>query len=73
MDIEKKKIILQVLPSLDMGGAEEGTVEIALFMKKMGWKTIVASSSGSLVKKLVLNDIKHIELPLKTKYFDKFL
>jgi len=67
MDIEKKKIILQVLPSLDMGGAEEGTVEIALFMKKMGWKTIVASSSGSLVKKLVLNDIKHIELPLKTK------
>ena len=67
MDIEKKKIILQVLPSLDMGGAEEGTVEIALFMKKMGWKTIVASSSGSLVKKLLLNDIKHIELPLKTK------
>jgi len=67
MDIEKKKIILQVVPSLDMGGAEEGTVEIALFMKKMGWKTIVASSSGSLVKKLLLNDIKHIELPLKTK------
>ena len=41
MDIEKKKIILQVLPRLDMGGAEEGTVEISLFMKKMGWKTIL--------------------------------
>ena len=60
MDIEKKKIILQVLPRLDMGGAEEGTVEISLFMKKMAWKTIVASSSGALVKKIDLSGIKHI-------------
>jgi len=78
MDIEKKKIILQVLPRLDMGGAEEGTVEISLFMKKMGWKTIVASSSGALVRKIVLSGIKHIELPLETKnplkiFFNIFL
>ena len=47
--IENKKIILQVIPAMEMGGAEIGTVEISTYMKKKGWKVIITSSGGSLV------------------------
>lgn len=67
MDTEKKKVILQILPRLEIGGAEQGAIEISIFMKKMGWKTIVASASGTLIQRLALNNIKHIKLPLATK------
>ena len=50
--IENKKIILQIIPSMEMGGAEIGTIEISRYMKKKGWNVIVASSGGSLVNKL---------------------
>ena len=65
--IENKKKILQVIPAMEMGGAEIGTVEISSYMKKKGWDVIVASSGGSLVKKLNLRDINHIKLPLNSK------
>ena len=65
--IENKKKILQVIPAMDMGGAEAGTVEISSYMKKKGWNVIVASSGGSLVKKLNLRNINHIKLSLNSK------
>ena len=65
--IENKKKILQVIPAMEMGGAEAGTVEISSYMKKKGWDVIVASSGGSLVKKLNLQNINHIKLPLNSK------
>ena len=66
-DIEKKKIILQVIPAMDMGGAEVGTLEISSYMKKKGWNLIVTSSGGSLVEKLNFRKINHIKLPLNSK------
>ncbi len=65
--IENKKIILQVIPAMDMGGAEIGTLEISSYMKKKGWNVIVTSSGGSLVEKLNFRKIKHIKLPLNSK------
>ena len=66
-EIENKKKILQVIPAMEMGGAEAGTVEISSYMKKKGWDVIVASFGGSLVKKLNLRNINHIKLPLNSK------
>ena len=66
-DIQKKKIILQVIPAMDMGGAEVGTLEISNYMKKKGWNVIVTSSGGSLVEKLNFRKINHIKLPLNSK------
>ena len=65
--IENKKIILQVIPAMEMGGAEIGTIEISTYMKKKGWKVIITSSGGALVQKLDYRKIKHIELPLNSK------
>ena len=67
MDIEKKKIILQIVPSMEIGGAEAGTVEISRFMKQKGWKVIVASSGGSLIRNLALDNIIHVKLPMNSK------
>ena len=60
--IENKKIILQVIPAMNMGGAEAGTLEISSYMKKKGWEVIVTSSGGSLVNKLDYHKIKHVKL-----------
>ncbi len=65
--IENKKIILQIIPSMEMGGAEIGTIEVSRYMKKKGWNVIVASSGGSLINKLNVKNIPHIKLPLKSK------
>ena len=65
--IENKKIILQIIPAMEMGGAEIGTLEISSYMKKKGWNVIVTSSGGSLVEKLNFRKINHIKLPLNSK------
>ena len=65
--IENKKIILQVIPAMEMGGAEVGTLDVSSYMKKKGWNVIVTSSGGSLVEKLNFRKIKHIKLPLNSK------
>ena len=52
---------------MEMGGAEIGTIEVSSYMKKKGWDVTVASSGGSLVKKLNLRNINHIKLPLNSK------
>ena len=65
--IENKKIILQVIPAMEMGGAEIGTMEVSSYMKKKGWNVIVASSGGSLVKKLNYRKINHVKLLLNSK------
>ena len=65
--IENKKIILQVIPAIGIGGAEIGTIEISSYMKKRGWEVIVTSSGGSLMNKLDYRNIKHVKLPLNSK------
>ena len=65
--IENKKIILQVIPAMEWGGADIGTVEISTYMKKKGWKVIITSSGGALVNKLDYRKIKHVKLPLNSK------
>ena len=65
--LENKKIILQVIPAMEMGGAELGTLEVSRYMKKKGWNIIVASSGGSLVRKLNILNIPHVKLPLNSK------
>ena len=45
-----KMNILQVLPELNVGGVETGTVDLARYLVKMGHKAVVVSNGGDLVK-----------------------
>lgn len=60
-------VVLQVLPELETGGVETGTIEIALELKKQGIKNFVASQGGRMVNELKRNKIPHLTLPLKSK------
>lgn len=63
----KPPVILQLLPSLQSGGVERGTIEMAKAMKEHGFTPIVASSGGYMVKQLQQADILHITMPLNRK------
>ena len=63
----KETVVLQVLPEMNHGGVELGTVEIASGLKAAGIKNFVASSGGRMVYDLNKLKVKHFELPLKTK------
>ncbi len=62
-----RPVVLQVLPELNHGGVEVGTVEIASGLQAAGIKNFVASSGGRMVYDLQKLKVKHFELPLKTK------
>jgi len=56
------KTLLQILPALNEGGVERGTVDIAECFVKAGGKSLVASSGGRLetnVKRVKAEHIKH--------------
>ncbi len=59
--------ILQVLPRLESGGVERGTLEIAKAAKEDGMKSMVASAGGKLVAQLEGMSVEHITLPLDSK------
>ncbi len=62
-----KPVVLQVLPELNQGGVELGTIEIATELQKQGVKNFVASAGGRMAYNLERIKVKHFTMPLKTK------
>lgn len=65
--LQQKPVVLQVLPELEHGGVEVGTVEIATALQEKGIKNFVASAGGRMVYDLNKIKVEHFTLPLKTK------
>ena len=63
----KKLTVLQVLPALDVGGVENGTLEVARALVQRGHRSLVISAGGRLVNKLVAEGSEHINLSVGTK------
>ena len=59
--------VLQILPALNMGGVERGTVEFALYLKEHGHRPVVISGGGYQVKTIETAGIEHIQLPVGKK------
>jgi len=59
--------ILQILPRLDVGGVETGTIDLSKELIKRGHKVIVVSGGGKLVKNLIEMNVRHIELAVHKK------
>jgi glycosyltransferase involved in cell wall biosynthesis len=59
--------VLQVLPALEVGGVERGTLEVAAALVKQGHKSIVISSGGHMVEQLEEEGSIHIKLPIGKK------
>lgn len=59
--------ILQMVPNLDLGGVERGTVDLARALVKDGHQVVIISNGGSLLKELKGTNIKHYTLPVHRK------
>ncbi|GIX08805.1 glycosyltransferase family 4 protein [Elioraea sp.] len=59
--------VLQVLPMLETGGVERGTIEVAEALVRAGFRALVASAGGRLVPELAQLGAEHVALPLASK------
>lgn len=60
-------VVCQVVPALEGGGVERGTLELAQALVKQGNESIVVSAGGRLVKTLVRQGSRHFALPVGRK------
>ena len=61
------KVILQIIPALNSGGAERTTVDIAEALGEQGARALVASDGGRLVDELKCKGGEFIPFPAATK------
>ncbi len=59
--------ILQILPELNVGGVETGTVDLAKYFVQHGHHSVVVSNGGTLVDELQRFGTKHYALPVHKK------
>ncbi len=64
---DKRPVILQIVPRLDEGGVERGTLEIASAIVAAGGRAIVASAGGRLASRLNSLGGEFVEMPVQTK------
>jgi glycosyltransferase involved in cell wall biosynthesis len=65
--VTAKLTVMQVLPELEVGGVEHGTLEIAGALVAAGHRAIVVSGGGRLVEKLQACGAEHVELAVGAK------
>ena len=65
--MSKKKVILQALMSLDIGGAETHVIELSIELVRRGYRVIVVSNGGSYESVLKENGVEVYNIPLHTK------
>lgn len=62
-----RRTILQLVPSLQTGGAERTTIDIAEAIVRQGWRALVASAGGRMVAELDAVGARHFTMPLDRK------
>jgi hypothetical protein len=59
--------VIQILPELNAGGVERGTLEVGKYLTEQGHESIVISNGGRLVAQLEAEGSRHIPLPVHKK------
>lgn len=59
--------VLQVLPEMNSGGVERGTLELAAHLTALSHESLVLSGGGRQVPRLETAGTRHIELPIGKK------
>ena len=67
MPPETGLVVLQVLPALETGGVERGTVEMAAAIAGAGGTALVASAGGRMVPEVEHAGGRHVTLPLRAR------
>ncbi|MFN3715827.1 MAG: glycosyltransferase [Thiobacillus sp.] len=64
---EKKLTVLQLLPALESGGVERGTLEVAQALVERGHRALVMSAGGRLATPLAESGAEHFAWPIGKK------
>ena len=59
--------VLQILPQLNIGGVERGTLDLSKALIEKGHDSYVISGGGILVEELLNSGAKHYEMPIHIK------
>jgi glycosyltransferase involved in cell wall biosynthesis len=59
--------VLQILPEMNAGGVERGTLEIGRFLARQGHEAVVLSNGGRMVPQLEAAGIRHVTMPVHRK------
>jgi glycosyltransferase involved in cell wall biosynthesis len=65
----KKFNLIQVVPSLQSGGVEQGTIDVANYLAETEIKNYIASSGGQMLSLLSKKYVKHYTMPVHSKNF----
>ncbi len=63
----KSLTIIQVLPALNGGGVERGTLEIGKYLVQQGHRSLVISAGGRMVEQLTQEGSEHIQADIGAK------
>lgn len=61
--------VIQILPELNGGGVERGTLEVAAFLVARGDESLVISNGGRMVADLEKAGSRHLQMPVHLKAF----
>ncbi len=59
--------VIQILPELNAGGVERGTLEVAAHLVSLGHESLVISNGGSMVAELENAGSRHLTMPVHRK------
>ena len=65
--IPNSPVVLQIIPELGPGGAEQGCIDIAAELVRAGSKAIIVSCGGARIHELARIGATHINLPVNSK------
>ena len=65
--IKDSLTVLQVLPALEGGGVERGTLDVAAELVRRGHRSLVMSARGRMLPELIASGSEHISCPLGHK------
>lgn len=60
-------VVMQIIPSLGTGGAEQGCIDIAAELVKSGAKSIVVTHGGHRIPEILRGGSIHIDIPVHSK------
>ena len=61
--------LLQIVPSLESGGVEQGTIDLANFLGEKKIKSFIISNGGKMLNNLNHKMVNHIKMPVHKKNF----
>ncbi len=64
--------VAQIIPSLESGGAERGTIDVSNYLSKIGINNNIISNGGRLLEETDKNFTNHFKLPVDSKNFISF-